>query len=95
MEPVLNHGTSAKPWNECRKTVEVPREIRRIPSTIYTHPTAKLVPGNFNEHVGHSLTSGSLGSLESLLNVNEHSHPVSFHVQATRRKRAKPKNPRK
>jgi hypothetical protein len=30
-----------------------------------------------------------------LLNVNEHSHPVSFHVQATRRKRAKPKNQRK
>jgi hypothetical protein len=39
----------------------------------------------------YSLTSGSLSSLESLLNVNEHSHPVSFHVQATRQKRAKPK----
>jgi hypothetical protein len=26
-----------------------------------------------------------------LLNVNEHFHPVSFHVQATRRKRAKRK----
>jgi hypothetical protein len=70
-----NHGTSAKPWNACRKTVEVPREIRRLPSTIYTHPTANLVSGNFNEHVGYttlwvccSLTSGSLSSLESLLN---------------------------
>jgi hypothetical protein len=30
-----------------------------------------------------------------LLNVNEHSHPVSFHVQATRPKRAKPQNPHK
>jgi hypothetical protein len=27
--------------------------------------------------------------------VNEHSHPVSFHVQASRPKRAKPQNPRK
>jgi hypothetical protein len=29
----------------------VQREIRRLPSTIYSHPTANLVPGNFNEHV--------------------------------------------
>jgi hypothetical protein len=41
-----NYGTSDKPWNECRKTVELPREIRRLPYTIYTHPTANLVPGN-------------------------------------------------
>jgi hypothetical protein len=54
-----NHGTSAKPWNECRKTAEVPREIGvLIPSTSYTHPTANRVPGNFNEHVGY--TTGTL-----------------------------------
>jgi hypothetical protein len=39
-----------------------------------------------------TLHCGSLRSLESLLNVKEHSDPISFHVQATRRKRAKPKN---
>jgi hypothetical protein len=96
LESVEPWNCSAKTWNECRKTVEVPREIRRPPSTIYTHPTANLVPGNFNEHVGYttlwvwccSLTSGSL---ESLLNVNLHSHPVSFHVQARQAKNQRKK----
>jgi hypothetical protein len=32
---------------------EVPREIRRLPSTIYTHPTANLVPGNFNDRTDY------------------------------------------
>jgi hypothetical protein len=40
-----NHGISAKPWNHCRKAVEVLNEIRRLPSTIYTHlpPTSSQV----------------------------------------------------
>jgi hypothetical protein len=41
MEWVQKNRRSAA-WNRC------------LPSTIYTHPTANLVPGNFNEHVGYT-----------------------------------------
>jgi hypothetical protein len=97
-----NHVTSAKPWNVCRKTVEVTREIGAfLPRFIPTLPptSSRVILMNMwyilppYRWVCCSLTSGSLSksSLESFAQ-RKLTFSSRLYVQATRRKCAKPKN---